>query len=150
MADEMTENEVQTLADTPTLEELAERLAALENAAKYTLRYSGEQIDALLDLISERGFESGKEKVTVETNKIIQSVKLPVSFTVTDSTRILLTVQTPNFAYPFDNICVTLGKNLGSAYALITMGPNVPGPVSSYNAYLPTGDYYVNWLVIGR
>ncbi|MGN0633909.1 MAG: hypothetical protein ACI4JW_08570 [Oscillospiraceae bacterium] len=148
MADEMTENEVQTLADTPTLEELAERVAALENAAKYTLRYSGEQIDALLDIITERSFESGREKVTVVTKTPIQTIKLPVSFTVTDSTRILLSVQSPNFAYPFDNICVTLGKNSGNAYAMLTMGPNVPG--SSFAAYLPTGDYFINWLVIGR
>lgn len=148
MADEMTENEVQTLVDTPTLEELAERVAALENAAKYTLRYSGEQIDALLDLISERGFESGKEKVTIKSKTASQLVKLPISFTVTDSTRILLSVQGPTFANPYANICLTLGKNSGSAYAMLTMGPNVQGP--SFAAYLPVGDYYIDWLVIGR
>lgn len=148
MADEMTENEVQTLADTPTLEELAERVAALENAAKYTLRYSGEQIDALLDIITERGFESGREKVTVKNKTAYQLVKLPLSFSATDSTRILASVKSPNFSNPYNNICVTVMRNGGSMYAELAAGPNVPGP--TFAAYLPTGDYYVDWLVIGR
>lgn len=144
MADE---NETQTVSETPTLAELDERLTALENASKYTLRYSGEQIDALLDLISERGFESGRETVTVGRYLLYKLVYLPISG-ATDGTRVLVTVRGPAFANPYANICVTLGQNGNRIYATLTMGPNVAGASSS--VYLPAGDYYIDWLVIGR
>lgn len=133
---------------TPTLDELAERVTALENAAKYNLRYSGEQIDSLLDLITERGFESGTEKETVGSKNPQCVVRLSLSFTATKNTRILVGVRSPVFSNPFNNVCVTLGYNSGHVYAQLTMGPNVTG--GTYDAYLPSGDYYIDWLVIGR
>lgn len=135
---------------TLTLEELAERVAALENAVKYSLRYSGEQIDEMLDIISERNFECGSEEFKIsDGHTSYYNVKIPTSFAVTDSTKILAAVRFDSaYSDPYCAFCYAVTRWQGNAYVNLRKGANLPNAGST--AYLTRGTYHVDWLVIGK
>jgi hypothetical protein len=137
------------MAEEITLESLDERIAALEsksNSGDYTLRYSGEDIDSLLDKISECGFECGRETVTVEKNTYYKTVTLNVS-SLTKDTRVIAVLRINDAPNPMKNICMVLNYTSPQIMATLTMGANNYPTISEY---IPTGTYYIDWIVIGR
>jgi hypothetical protein len=137
------------MADEITLESLDERITALESkigSGDYTLRYSGEEIDSFFDLLHERGFESGREAFTVEKNTPYQVVTLGVS-SPTSTTRVIAVLRRNGAPQPNCNICMVLCYST-SVYAVLAMGANKS--IQTADTYIPSGDYVIEWLVIGR
>lgn len=139
---------VQPLSETPTIEELAERVAALENVAEETLGYSAQEIDDICDIVTMRDFTAGRSEIIVSGKQVSATVSLSLGFTPTTSTMVLATVRKDDAPSPYENFCLNLRLNSSQMYAQLTMGPNVTGP--TFVSYLPLGKYYIDWLVIRR
>jgi hypothetical protein len=137
------------MAEEITLESLDERITALEsksNSGDYTLRYSGEDIDSLLDKISECGFECGRETVTVGKNIYYKSVDLNVS-SPTKDTKVIAVLRINDSTDPSLNICLSVNFVNPHIMATLIRGSN---DYPNTTKYIPTGTYYIDWIVVGR
>ena len=138
------------MAENLTIEE---RVTALENAAKYNLRYSGEQIDSFFDTLSARGFEHGRESFTVKKGTSVASKRIPLNIpNATVQTRVLASV---GYVYNSGqvvayNVCCFLEYLAGSGYFCYITNGRYKQSGGAQEGYLPTGTYHVDWLVIGR
>mgnify|MGYP000002036704 FL=1 len=138
------------MAENLTIEE---RVTALENAAKYKLRYSGEQIDSFFDTLSARGFEHGRESFTVKKGTSIASQRVTLNIpNATANTRVLATVS---YVYSTGqvaamNVCCFLEYLAGTGYRCYVTNGRYKQSGGAQEGYLPTGTYHVDWLVIGR
>lgn len=130
---------------------LEERVAALENAAKYKLRWSGEQIDGFFDTLSARGFEHGRESFTVKKGATIASKQVTLNIpSVTANTRVLATVS---YVYSTAqvaayNVCCFLEYLAGTGYRCYITNGRYKQSGGTQEGYLPSGTYHVDWLVI--
>lgn len=138
------------MAENLTIEE---RVTALENAAKYKLRYSGEQIDSFFDTLSARGFEHGRESFTIKKGATVASQRVTLNIpNVTANTRVLATVS---YVYSTGqvaamNVCCFLEYLAGTGYRCYVTNGRYKQAGGAQEGYLPTGTYHVDWLVIGR
>ena len=104
------------MAENLTIEE---RVTALENAAKYKLRYSGEQIDGFFDVLAARGFEHGRESFTIKKGATVASQRVTLNIpNATANTRVLATVS---YVYSTGqvaamNVCCFLEYLAGTGY----------------------------------
>lgn len=116
----------------------------------YNLNYSGEQVDEAIG--KALPLISGTETITSSSSSSLINKKLSLPFTPTINTRIVATLRRAGTPSPFLNYCLTLTYNQTSAtnasiYAVICAGQNASG---SPSATLPSGTYYVDWLVLDK
>ena len=135
------------MAENLTIEE---RVTALENAAKYKLRYSGEQIDGFFDVLAARGFEHGRESFTIKKGATVASQRVTLNIpNATANTRVLATVS---YVYSTGqvaamNVCCFLEYLAGTGYRCYVTNGRYKQSGGAQEGYLP---YHVDWLVIGR
>lgn len=122
--------------------------------ADYQGSVTGEMIDKAVTKVC--GMISGRDTITVTGKPSYQYVKLSLPFDPTDKTKIIATVikeGAPNTLY---NICLVLTRYIKTVYALITAGANgvflgsEAGQTAPYMGQIPSGTYYIDWLVIDK
>jgi hypothetical protein len=95
---------------------------------------------------------TGTETITSSSSSSFLNTKLSLPFTPTINTRIVATLRRAGTPGPFINYCLTLLYSQTSATnasitAVICAGQNASG---SPSATLPSGTYYVDWLVLDK
>nr|DAJ05667.1 MAG TPA: hypothetical protein [Caudoviricetes sp.] len=122
--------------------------------ADYQGSVTGEMIDKAVTKVC--GVISGRDTITVTGKPSFQYVKLSLPFDATDNTKIIATVNKEGTPNPIYNICLVLIRNIKTVYALITSGANgvflgsEAGQTSPYLGEIPSGTYYIDWLVIDK
>lgn len=121
--------------------------------ADYQGSVTGEMIDKAVTKVC--GMISGRDTITVTGKPSYQYVKLSLPFDPTDKTKIIATVIKEGAPNPFYNICLLLKRDGNKMYAVIIAGAN--GVVLSsetgqtpYLGEIPSGAYYIDWLVIDK
>lgn len=140
MADE---NEIMTTADTTDeLAQLTARVAALEAIVgedEYELRYSGEQVDEILDRVGTVHYGTMKYVLSESTSAAVIQLDLPVTPKL-----VVATVRSSDLPNPYQTFCSHVFSEYGRWYMVLCMGSNNGSNLQN----VPRGTYYIDYIAV--
>lgn len=131
------------------VEQLEAQVAQLTGEGDYTLLKSGETIDTILDGIETAAIYHGSDTVISDGSSSAMAV-LSLGFTATENTKVAATVRKAGGPSPVSNAVLQLYYTAGRIYANLTPGYNHPSSGGFDTVPLPSGTYYIDWIVIDK
>ena len=131
------------------VEQLEAQVAQLTGEGDYTLLKSGETIDTILDGIETAAIYHGSDTVVSDGSSSATAV-LSLGFTATENTKVAATVRKAGGLSPVSNAVLQLYYTAGRIYANLTPGYNHPSSGGFDTVPLPSGTYYIDWIVIDK
>lgn len=157
----MDENEITTVADTqaentadtadtgqttPTTEELIQQLTArvavleaIVGEEEYELRYSGEQVDEILDRVGTVHYGTMKYVLSELTSTAVIQLNLPFTPKL-----VVATVRSSDLPNPYQTFCSHVFSEYGRWYMVLCMGSNNGSNLQN----VPRGTYYIDYIAI--
>ncbi len=133
------------------VEQLEAQVAQLTGEGDYTLLKSGETIDAILDGIETAAIYHGSDMIVSDGSSSSAMTALSLGFTATENTKVAATVRKAGGPSPVSNAVLQLYYTTGGRiYANLTPGYNHPSSGGFDTVSLPSGTYYIDWIVIDK
>ena len=132
------------------VEQLEAQVAQLTGEGDYTLLKSGETIDTILDGIETAAIYHGSDMIVSDGSLSSATAALSLGFTATENTKVAATVRKAGGPSPVSNAVLQLYYTAGRIYANLTPGYNHPSSGGFDTVSLPSGTYYIDWIVIDK